>query len=61
MALQLEATPAVQIETTLESNPQRYLPYTAESQLFGFVGILVAIPAAAASLVALRHLKAQLD
>lgn len=33
----------------------------AFGQLFGFVGILVAIPAAAASLVALRHLKAQLD
>jgi hypothetical protein len=29
----------------------------AFGQLFGFVGILVAIPAAAASLVALRHLK----
>jgi len=33
----------------------------AFGQLFGFVGILVAIPAAAASLVALRHLKKQLD
>jgi predicted PurR-regulated permease PerM len=33
----------------------------AFGQLFGFVGILVAIPAAAASLVALRHLKVQLD
>lgn len=33
----------------------------AFGQLFGFVGILVAIPAAAASLVALRHLKTQLD
>ena len=33
----------------------------AFGQLFGFVGILVAIPAAAASLVALRHLKAHLD
>ncbi len=33
----------------------------AFGQLFGFVGVLVAIPAAAASLVALRHLKAQLD
>ena len=33
----------------------------AFGQLFGFVGLLVAIPAAAASLVALRHLKAQLD
>ena len=33
----------------------------AFGQLFGFIGILVAIPAAAASLVALRHLKAQLD
>lgn len=33
----------------------------AFGQLFGFVGILLAIPAAAASLVALRHLKVQLD
>ncbi len=33
----------------------------AFGQLFGFVGVLLAIPAAAASLVALRHLKAQLD
>ncbi len=33
----------------------------AFGQLFGFVGILVAIPAAAASLVALRYLKTQLD
>lgn len=33
----------------------------AFGQLFGFVGLLVAIPAAAATLVALRHLKAQLD
>ncbi|OYY94964.1 MAG: hypothetical protein B7Y41_05245 [Hydrogenophilales bacterium 28-61-23] len=33
----------------------------AFGQLFGFVGILVAIPAAAAFLVAMRHLKAQLD
>jgi len=33
----------------------------AFGQLFGFVGILVAIPAAAASLVALRHLKTRLD
>jgi len=33
----------------------------AFGQLFGFVGILVAIPAAAALLVALRHLKTQLD
>lgn len=33
----------------------------AFGQLFGFVGILVAIPAAAASLVALRHVKRQLD
>jgi predicted PurR-regulated permease PerM len=33
----------------------------AFGQLFGFVGILLAIPAAAASLVALRHLKAHLD
>jgi predicted PurR-regulated permease PerM len=33
----------------------------AFGQLFGFIGILVAIPAAAASLVALRHLKKQLD
>ena len=33
----------------------------AFGQLFGFVGVLLAIPAAAASLVALRHLKSQLD
>ncbi len=33
----------------------------AFGQLFGFVGLLVAIPAAAATLVALRHLKRQLD
>lgn len=33
----------------------------AFGQLFGFVGILLAIPAAAAFLVALRHLKAHLD
>jgi predicted PurR-regulated permease PerM len=33
----------------------------AFGQLFGFVGVLLAIPAAAASLVALRHLKTQLD
>ena len=33
----------------------------AFGQLFGFVGILIAIPTAAASLVALRHLKQQLD
>ncbi len=33
----------------------------AFGQLFGFVGVLLAIPAAAASLVALRHLKAQLE
>lgn len=33
----------------------------AFGQLFGFVGILLAIPAAAASLVALRHLKTHLD
>ncbi len=33
----------------------------AFGQLFGFVGLLVAIPAAAAALVALRHLKRQLD
>ena len=33
----------------------------AFGQLFGFVGILIAIPAAAASLVALRHLKTHLD
>lgn len=33
----------------------------AFGQLFGFVGLLVAIPAAAATLVALRHLKKQLD
>ncbi|MEW5893545.1 MAG: AI-2E family transporter [Pseudomonadota bacterium] len=33
----------------------------AFGQLFGFFGVLLAIPAAAASLVALRHLKAQLD
>jgi predicted PurR-regulated permease PerM len=33
----------------------------AFGQLFGFVGLLVAIPAAAAALVALRHLKTQLD
>ncbi|MDD5389435.1 MAG: AI-2E family transporter [Gallionellaceae bacterium] len=33
----------------------------AFGQLFGFVGVLLAIPAAAAFLVALRHLKVQLD
>ncbi len=33
----------------------------AFGQLFGFVGLLVAIPAAATTLVALRHLKKQLD
>lgn len=33
----------------------------AFGQLFGFVGLLIAIPAAAVSLVALRHLKKQLD
>ena len=33
----------------------------AFGQLFGFVGVLLAIPAAATFLVALRHLKAQLD
>lgn len=33
----------------------------AFGQLLGFVGVLIAIPAAAASLVALRHLKQQLD
>ncbi len=33
----------------------------AFGQLFGFVGLLVAIPAAAATLVALRHLKTKLD
>jgi predicted PurR-regulated permease PerM len=33
----------------------------AFGQLFGFVGVLLAIPAAAAFLVALRHLKSQLD
>ncbi len=33
----------------------------AFGQLFGFVGVLVAIPAAAASLVALRHLKSELE
>jgi predicted PurR-regulated permease PerM len=33
----------------------------AFGQLFGFVGVLLAIPAAAAFLVALRHLKTQLD
>jgi predicted PurR-regulated permease PerM len=33
----------------------------AFGQLFGFVGLLVAIPAAAATLVALRHLKQKLD
>lgn len=33
----------------------------AFGQLFGFVGLLVAIPAAAATLVAMRHLKKQLD
>ncbi len=33
----------------------------AFGQLFGFVGILLAIPAAATFLVALRHLKTQLD
>jgi predicted PurR-regulated permease PerM len=32
----------------------------AFGQLFGFVGVLLAIPAAAATLVALRHLRAQL-
>ena len=33
----------------------------AFGQLFGFFGVLLAIPAAAAFLVALRHLKVQLD
>lgn len=33
----------------------------AFGQLFGFVGLLLAIPAAAVSLVALRHLKTKLD
>ncbi len=33
----------------------------AFGQLFGFVGVLVAIPAAATFLVALRHLRRQLD
>ena len=33
----------------------------AFGQLFGFVGLLVAIPAASATLVALRHLKRHLD
>jgi predicted PurR-regulated permease PerM len=33
----------------------------AFGQLLGFVGVLIAIPAAAVSLVALRHLKQQLD
>jgi predicted PurR-regulated permease PerM len=33
----------------------------AFGQLLGFVGVLIAIPAAAVSLVALRHLKKQLD
>lgn len=33
----------------------------AFGQLFGFVGVLIAIPAAAATLVGLRHLKRQLD
>ncbi|HNQ05342.1 MAG TPA: AI-2E family transporter [Thiobacillaceae bacterium] len=33
----------------------------AFGQLLGFVGVLIAIPAAAVSLVALRHLKRQLD
>lgn len=33
----------------------------AFGQLFGFFGVLLAIPAAAALLVGLRHLKAQLD
>jgi uncharacterized protein (DUF1499 family) len=37
LALQLEATPAVQIKTRLDSPPLRYLHATAESQLFGFV------------------------
>jgi predicted PurR-regulated permease PerM len=33
----------------------------AFGQLFGFVGVLIAIPAAAATLVGLRHLKQELD
>jgi predicted PurR-regulated permease PerM len=33
----------------------------AFGQLFGFVGVLIAIPAAAAALVGLRHLKRELD
>ncbi|MBI5329188.1 MAG: AI-2E family transporter [Betaproteobacteria bacterium] len=33
----------------------------AFGQLFGFIGILIAIPAAAATLVGLRHLKRELD
>jgi predicted PurR-regulated permease PerM len=33
----------------------------AFGQLFGFFGVLLAIPASAALLVALRHLKAHLD
>jgi predicted PurR-regulated permease PerM len=33
----------------------------AFGQLFGFIGLLLAIPAAAVSLVALRHLKTKLD
>jgi predicted PurR-regulated permease PerM len=33
----------------------------AFGQLFGFIGILIAIPAAAATLVAARHLKRELD
>lgn len=33
----------------------------AFGQLFGFIGVLLAIPAAATFLVALRHLKTQLD
>ncbi|MCT0218305.1 DUF1499 domain-containing protein [Synechococcus sp. CS-1329] len=37
LALQLEATPAVQIETRLDSPQLSYLHATAESQLFGFV------------------------
>lgn len=37
LALQLEATPAVQVETRLDSPQLSYLHATAESQLFGFV------------------------
>jgi predicted PurR-regulated permease PerM len=33
----------------------------AFGQLLGFVGVLIAIPAAAVFLVGLRHLKKQLD